>query len=771
MRSLIRFYHFLGSIYFAIILIGLTAVFVAAGTFLEAHSSSHLFSAHWTYHNPLFRALIWGFFINILISALRRWPFRIKHIPFLTTHLGLLMLLAGVIIKSYYGIQGSMSVREGMATNRLFVPNTYFLQIEKNHRIDPDKKFQVAIEDIIQRKMQFDDLEIQLVDYSQNSSERKETWIKNGKTFHVSGLNPIPLSQWKADSIPSPYKVRFHQDGASLWNVIALATDSVGEIAKQLYIEGMTITLSQRSNGDILTKLPLKEALAHPILTEIGKIDFSIEWNFSTSNGLEEPSLYADIEGEKIGLALRGKDSLINKNISSPFRGKSATTIDLSREPIFLIIQDNQKDDHLFFFNPHGEIEYTFFKNDALQSLIVYDSGFGGYRVQTVFPFDYLPASRHEKEEAQLLRIAAELRKNLEKNPDLSPPLQLLKEASEKFQKDFAETTVLFLQAWDNSSQLLLSELPPNLSSILQSIDWKQVPEQEQYACVWLALLLDEFDQEMRQGKSFAKILQEKGWPLAKQFENMELEDTDQTITLFAQQLFSAASQLPKPSLMPKDIPIKALSAYLRTFGITLHAIRQSFESHPGIHPYHATRILETPLSLNQNKIPPLKKWEDNIPLVTLEIKKGKHKEYVTLTYDRYGKGLSWPVLNGEYKVHFQPLFIEIPYRVRLHDARQINYPSSNQAYSYESDIIVTDLRDKTRVEKTISMNNVHETQEGYRFYLASLSPAEEVTAQHVQIVVNYDPVKYRLTYPGALIMSLGIILLFWMKPYKKGFF
>ena len=95
MKDLLKFYHFLGSIKFAIILIASTALFVIAGTFLEAYTESHLFSASLTYQNPIFLALIWGFFLNILISALRRWPFQLKHIPFLITHLGLLMLLGG----------------------------------------------------------------------------------------------------------------------------------------------------------------------------------------------------------------------------------------------------------------------------------------------------------------------------------------------------------------------------------------------------------------------------------------------------------------------------------------------------------------------------------------------------------------------------------------------------------------------------------------------------------------------------------------------------
>ena len=65
-------------------------------------------------------------------------------------------------------------------------------------------------------------------------------------------------------------------------------------------------------------------------------------------------------------------------------------------------------------------------------------------------------------------------------------------------------------------------------------------------------------------------------------------------------------------------------------------------------------------------------------------------------------------------------------------------------------------------------MNRVHETWEGYRFYLSSISPQEEGFLKKIQLVVNHDPGKYWLTYPGAIILTLGIILLFWLNPYKN---
>ena len=121
---------FLGSFKFAILLIFLSAVFVMAGTFLESIYGSHRIAEDWIYHNSLFYILLAGYFVNILLSALSRYPFKKRHIPFLITHLGLLMMISGVFIKSIFGVQGHMQLIEGSASDDLIYPNKPALFIE-----------------------------------------------------------------------------------------------------------------------------------------------------------------------------------------------------------------------------------------------------------------------------------------------------------------------------------------------------------------------------------------------------------------------------------------------------------------------------------------------------------------------------------------------------------------------------------------------------------------------------------------------------------------
>jgi hypothetical protein len=185
---------FLGSLYFAIILIACTLVFVSAGTFLESKSGSHLFAASLTYHNPIFQLLLGLYFINILFSALSRYPFQKKHIPFLLTHLGLLLLLLGVFIKNHFGVQGACALAEGSGSSRIFLPNSYALHIEDPEGYTVVKLNTGRLGPLHTGK---EDLELTLLEWIPHVEEHLEGFIK-GKWGHILGLPPFEVKEKNA---------------------------------------------------------------------------------------------------------------------------------------------------------------------------------------------------------------------------------------------------------------------------------------------------------------------------------------------------------------------------------------------------------------------------------------------------------------------------------------------------------------------------------------------------------------------------------------------
>lgn len=456
--------RFLGSIYFALFLIGATALFVAAGTILESKTASHRYAALFTYSNPLFIALLVGFFVNILLSALSRYPYQKKHIPFLITHLGMLILLTGTFVKGFSGLQGNLRLLEGGTSDTVLLPETYALQI-----YTPEKQEQLLLTKELTLKGN-SAFQIDLVGYAPHSAMRYETWVKQGHVF-IDGLKPIPL-QTEGTDLKAASRVRLQPDPAPVWTIYAMKTDKPDEVLAKVQSNGILPALLFAETGDA---------------TQLSAV------------------------------AEKGKT--------------------------------------------HSEI----FTKERPQKLAVYDQGYGGYRAYF-------------------------------------------------------------------------------------------------------------------------------------QFEEITLETP----------IFCRC--LPQP----------------------IHS-----------------------------------KFEDLRPQLTVRVRSEGGTEFITLPYEPHGEGLKWPILKGSALIRFQPQQQMLPYKIRLRQARQITYPHTAQPFSYESDVVFTSKTTGERLDKTLSMNHVHETREGYRFYLANMTPLEEGAVKEAHIVVNHDPAKYTFTYPGAVLMTIGILLLFWWNPYK----
>jgi len=112
-KSAIRlFWNLSISVKFAVVvMIGLTLSLIVA-TFLESAYDTPS-AQYWVYQTWYFYGLLGMLFWLILAVALSRLPWKKKHLPFLTAHLGILLLLYGSWLTYEFGIDGSMQVAEG----------------------------------------------------------------------------------------------------------------------------------------------------------------------------------------------------------------------------------------------------------------------------------------------------------------------------------------------------------------------------------------------------------------------------------------------------------------------------------------------------------------------------------------------------------------------------------------------------------------------------------------------------------------------------------
>ncbi|MCP3994708.1 MAG: cytochrome c biogenesis protein ResB [bacterium] len=113
-------FRFLGSLKLAVVLLAVSIVVLAVATFVE--SERGLDVAQWyVYDAPWFIALACVLATNLLVATLLRLPWKRRHIGFLLTHYGLLVLLAGSLLTYFNGVEGQLTFVEGKEADTILL--------------------------------------------------------------------------------------------------------------------------------------------------------------------------------------------------------------------------------------------------------------------------------------------------------------------------------------------------------------------------------------------------------------------------------------------------------------------------------------------------------------------------------------------------------------------------------------------------------------------------------------------------------------------------
>jgi hypothetical protein len=119
------------SLKLAVLVILALTLSLAAGTIVESLYDTAT-SQYWIYRASWFHLILALLGVNIFCVAVSRYPWKIRHIPFLLAHLGILMLLAGSWMTEKLGIDGNLRVSEGETVSVVEMDTAYWVVSEKD---------------------------------------------------------------------------------------------------------------------------------------------------------------------------------------------------------------------------------------------------------------------------------------------------------------------------------------------------------------------------------------------------------------------------------------------------------------------------------------------------------------------------------------------------------------------------------------------------------------------------------------------------------------
>ncbi len=107
-----KVFKFLASIQLALPMILLISALLAAGTIVESRYSTAV-AKRFVYSTWWFNLALLLLGINVLCSALSRFPWKKHQTGFVITHLGILIILAGSFVTQQFGVDGQIALNEG----------------------------------------------------------------------------------------------------------------------------------------------------------------------------------------------------------------------------------------------------------------------------------------------------------------------------------------------------------------------------------------------------------------------------------------------------------------------------------------------------------------------------------------------------------------------------------------------------------------------------------------------------------------------------------
>jgi hypothetical protein len=147
-------------------------------TFFRITQLDNVFYSYW------FSFLLLLLCANLICCTIKRWRNTFLQTGFVLTHLSLVLILIGGVVKFQMGVKGGVNVYEGKSVNYYLIQ--MINQQGKLDYIKRDLPFSIALDDFILEK---NEPKFQLVSYVKSKDSQKTLESKVGKKYRIPGSN------------------------------------------------------------------------------------------------------------------------------------------------------------------------------------------------------------------------------------------------------------------------------------------------------------------------------------------------------------------------------------------------------------------------------------------------------------------------------------------------------------------------------------------------------------------------------------------------------
>ena len=703
-----------GSLSFTFLILIFIILLVATGTFIESFSSHEKASIH-VYQSWPFIGVLGCIFINIFTSSLLRYPYQLKNIPFLITHIGLLLIITGTILKITHGKQGHIRLQEGEKINRWYDNTGKDLWLWKfgdftlsNPLINPiNPSLYLKLDDHSQLK--YKNIENRACTY--------KAWF-NGSSCQFNKLN-IPTITLEEKTPSFNLKKHFYYDK----NLDSFIGASLTSLSDELLCQTI------HSHYKLVKISPL---------TEEKQVLSNSLWRINSTGKKLISQLHIESDNS----------TLLFDHTKGPLYFHSDTKQDSSllhlEGPSIILLIDTPLEEKLVHIDKFAHITIKTFSNKKMDNLYTYNFGFDGMFTEfdLTNPCDELPYKIFQDNLQNLIQSAISI---LDNNKIFS-----------------------ILHTYCKEYNIPIHDLLSNI--ILKSNNIGTNPFNTSPWPMHLKIATKKFPQKLIQGiyasypiisyyKQFTSLetLKEEllKSPL-KEFIPIDIHSKNDLIQTIIPPLVESASSIKSNHEIPMLEFYSILFSYI---GFPIHQALDEvlLNSNSSIKNTYSLNKIQSPLILATNK-------SKNTDTTLFHFQ--QNNKIYSIPFSNKQSFFGTPLANGNYLAKVETRSNTFPFHIYISKAFTSYLPNTNQPSNYFCHGSYQ-INNK-QISFILSSNQVYETPEGWRLYLSAIDePDNEPTS--VQITVNYDPFRYKITYPGLILVSLGIIGLFLGIKENKG--